>query len=261
MTQYRVEGGWFLCRSDLRAPARVVCFPHGGGDPRAYADWQTLLGDTADVLAVCIPGRGRRGDEPPPESITELAGWAAGAVAAMADRPTYLFGHSLGAVVAFEVARRLRSTPMVRHLVASGCAAPALLPSDYLRWAAGLDNHAFAKAMVRYEGMSPEIVDDPDVQDLLLADLRADCRLIAGYRYQPAAPLQLPLSLVNGRDDWRVSPDLLQPWNGEVTTVPTYHWRDGGHFYFADRPGAVVDVLLSVVAEEVAPSEDHVEVI
>jgi surfactin synthase thioesterase subunit len=222
------------------------------------------MGDSADILAVCVPGRGRRGAERPPASIAELADRAALAVAAVADRPTYLFGHSLGAVVAFEVARRLRDSAALHHLVASGCAAPSLLPTDYLRWAAQLDGRAFAEAMVRYEGMSPEIVEEPELQELLLADLRADCRIIAEYRYQPATPLGLRLSLINGRDDWRVRNDMLAPWRTEVTTAPDYHWRDGGHFYFADRPAAVLDLLREVIeAGAGAPvtSGEHVEVI
>jgi medium-chain acyl-[acyl-carrier-protein] hydrolase len=255
---HRVDTRWFLSgNSELRAPARVICFPHGGGDPQAYADWQPTMGSGADILAVCVPGRGRRADERPPASIAELADRAAAAVGAAADRPTYLFGHSLGAVVAFEVARRLRDASTLLHLVASGSAAPALLPTDYLRWADQLDGPAFAEAMVRFEGMSAEIAGDSDLQEVLLPDLRADCRLIAQYRYQRAAPLAIGLSLVNGRADWHVDDDLLRPWQDEVTTAPEAHWRDGGHFYFADHPAAVVDVLRALVA----PSDEHVEVI
>jgi surfactin synthase thioesterase subunit len=264
VTSHRADTRWFLSGGELRAPVRVICFPHGGGDPWAYASWQSGLGATADVLAVCLPGRGRRGDEPPPGSIAELADRAAVAVAAAADRPTYLFGHSLGALVAFEVARRLREASMLRHLVASGSAAPALLPTDYLRWADQLDGRAFAEAMVRFEGMAPEIASDPDLQELLLPDLRADCRLIAQYRYQPAAPLGLRLSLVNGRDDWHISAEVLEPWRTEVTSAPEHHWRDGGHFYFADRPDAVLDLLRSLIRagdSDAAPSNEHVEVI
>jgi surfactin synthase thioesterase subunit len=152
------------------------------------------------------------------------------------------------------VARRLRDVPAVRHLVASGCAAPSCLPTDYLRWAAQLDGRAFAEAMARYEGMSPEIVEDEELQELLLPDLRADCRLIAAYCYQPAAPLAVPISLINGRDDWRVGDGVLEGWRAEASTAPEYHWSDGGHFYFADRPAAVVDVLRAIV-------DEHVEVI
>ena len=265
MTSYQVGSRWFLSSGgDQRSPARIVCFPHGGGDPRTYLDWQPLLGGAADILAVCVPGRGARGDDRAAASIAELADRAAAAVAPVADRPTCLFGHSLGGLVAFEVARRLRDVPAVGHLVASGCAAPSLLPTEYLRWAARLDTRAFAEAMATFEGMSPEIVEDQELQEMLLPDLREDCRLIAAYRYQPAAPLAVRLSLVNGREDWRVDNGMLEPWRSEVTTAPEYHWRPGGHFYFADRPAAVVDVLRAVVHAgwgEPASADEHVELI
>ncbi|MGH3645559.1 MAG: thioesterase II family protein [Micromonosporaceae bacterium] len=243
---FRYEGG------EPTAPVRIFCFPHGGGDPRAYAEWQPHLDGTADLLAVRVPGRGCRGDETPPGSIAELADQAAEAVAAAADRPSYLFGHSLGGLVGFEVARRLRHLPELRHLVASGCAPPSLLPTDYLRWAAQLDGPAFAQAMGTFEGMSPEIVADPELQELLLPDLRTDCVLIAGYAYRPAPRLAIGLTLVNGRDDWRVGDDLLGPWRHEVVAEPARHWRDGGHFYFADRPAAVLDVLRALIAADSA---------
>ncbi|MGH3735192.1 MAG: thioesterase II family protein [Micromonosporaceae bacterium] len=261
MRPHHADPRWFLSdRRTPESPVRIFCFPHGGGNPRAYADWQPLLGGDAEILAVCVPGRAARAAEPAAASIAELADRAAEVVAAAADRPSYLFGHSLGGVVAFEVARRLRDVPQLRHLVASGCAAPSLLPTDYLRWAAGLDGPAFAEAMAKFEGMSPEIVADPELQELLLPDLREDCRLIAEYRYQPADPLDIGLTLVNGRDDWRVGDDMLDPWRTEVTTAPRRHWRDGGHFYFADRPAAAVDLLRELVGAP-APADDHVEVI
>jgi surfactin synthase thioesterase subunit len=265
VTSHQINSRWFVSSgSELQSPARIFCFPHGGGNPRAYVDWQMCMGGTADIVAVCVPGRGPRSDERAAASIAELADRASAAIASVVDRPTYLFGHSLGGVVAFEVARRLRGVAALRHLVASGCAAPSLLPTDYLRWAAQLDGRAFAEAMTKFEGMSPEIVEDRELQELLLPDLRADCRLIAAYRYQPAAPLEVRLSLINGRDDWRVGNGMLAPWRSEVTTAPDYHWRDGGHFYFADRPAAVVDVLRAVVragSGEPAPADEHVELI
>src|SRR5215472_2508125 len=129
---------WFLpCDTPSPPDGRIFCFAAAGGDPRAFLDWQPSLGADAEILAVCLPGRGHRADESAPASIAELADGAAAAISACTGQPIYLFGHSFGALVAFEVARRLGSPSAFRHLIASGCAAPSLLPSDYNVWAAG----------------------------------------------------------------------------------------------------------------------------
>lgn len=253
---------WFLSDGDPKPDApSVVCFAHAGGDPRTYLAWQQDLGTVATVRAVCPPGRGHRFDEPRPAGLDALADGAAEAIRGLPDSALCLFGHSLGGLIAFEVARRLRDWPALRHLVVSGCAAPSLLPTEYIVWASRLPWREFIEATARHEGLAQEIIEDPELQELLLPELRADVRLFAGYRYQPAAPLAIAASLVNGADDWRVADGVLHPWEREFTIVPRYHWRDGGHFYFTDRPAAVVDVLRDAVLREPATSADHVEVI
>ncbi|HZN18858.1 MAG TPA: alpha/beta fold hydrolase [Micromonosporaceae bacterium] len=266
MTSLVRHSTWFLTRDGGPASGvQIFCFPYGGGSPRVYLDWQPVLGDDAQIVAVCPPGRDHRVDERAPSSIAELADGAAAAIRAYADRPTVLFGHSLGALVAFEVARRVSGSAAFVHLVASGCAAPSLIPSDYIRWAAQLSGQDFADAAGRYEGLSPEVVADPELQELLLPDLRADLRLVAEYRYRPAAPLPVGVSLVNGRDDWHITEAALEPWRRECQAAPRYHWTDGGHFYFDGRPSTVVEVLRSVVREPSAgaavAAAEHVEVI
>jgi surfactin synthase thioesterase subunit len=243
---------WFLSAGN--GSSRVVCFPHAGGNPRAFLDWQPHL--DAELLAVCVPGRAHRSDERPPASVTDLADAAAEAVRACLDRPTYLYGHSLGGLVAFEVARRLAGEPALRGLVASGCAAPSVQPSAHVRWAARLKGRAFAEAAGRYEGLDPEIVADEDLQELLLADLRGDVQLLAEYRYRPAALLDVAVTLVNGRDDPHVGNGSLEPWRRECVAPPRFHWREGGHFFFERCPEAVTDVLRSTV-----DGDRHVEVI
>lgn len=254
--------GWFLTDGEpARDAPSVVCFPHAGGDPRAYLAWQQALGPDVTVRAVCVPGRAHRFGEPKPASLDELADGAAEAIRALPDPAVCLFGHSLGGLIAFEVARRLRELPVVRHLVVSGCAAPSLLPTRYIVWAAGLPWQEFVEATAKHEGLAPEIVEDPELAELLLPELRADVRLFAGYRYRAAEPLAVGASLVNGSDDWRVADGVLHPWEREFTTAPAYHWREGGHFYFTGRPATVVDVFRDALRREPAPPADHVEVI
>lgn len=257
------ESAWFLTRgASQAAAARVVCFAHAGGNPRAFLDWQDAVGGGAEVVAVCMPGRGPRADEARPRSVADLADGAAAAIGALADRPIVLFGHSLGALLAFEVARRLRGLGALGHLVASGCAAPSLLPSARVRRAAALEGRAFAEAVEFFGGLPPNVLADDELCQLLLPGVQADLRLVAGYRYEADAPLDVRLSLVNGRDDPHVTAATLQPWETESRHAPVRHWIDGGHFYFERRPDAVAELLAAIAAESSGrAASEHVEVI
>lgn len=254
---------WFLSRGEDSGAPRVYCFAHAGGSPRAFLDWQPELDGYAQVVPVCLPGRDQRADEPPATSIAELADGAAAAIAGAADeRPIYLFGHSLGALLGFEVARRLRGLEQLRHLVASGCNAPSRVPSPRAVQTARLEGRAFAEAMRYFGGMPPELVADDDLRRLLLPGLHADFRLVAEYRYSAAAPIAIGVSLINGRDDPHVKAAGLEPWRRESASPPLYHWADGGHFYFEQRRTAVTDVLLPLVRDgAVVPVGHHVELI
>lgn len=256
------DPNWFACHSaSSAAPVRVFCFAHAGGDPRAYLSWQRLLGHDAQVVAVCPPGRDSQGDQPAPASIADLARAAAANLATAMDRPSYLFGHSLGALLAFEVARRLRDHPQLRHLIASGCAAPSLLPSERVRRIACLRGREFAEAVAFFGGLPAEVLADDDLLELLLPAVEADFRLVAGYRYRPAVPLTLPVSLVNGRDDPHVDASVLDPWRRECQAEPVRHWSEGGHFYLEQRPSVPVEVIRSLLSADAPGAETHTELI
>lgn len=248
---------WFLSLGAGSASApRVFCFPYAGGNPRVFLGWQRHLAGDVEIVAVCPPGRGHRVGERRP-SIQELFDAAAEAVSSAADeRPVYLFGHSLGGLVAFEVARRLRHLSSLRHLVVSGISAPSLLPSKRVRELAALDGREFAEALQFFGGTPPELLADEDVLALLLPGLVADFRMAVGYRYQQAAPLDIGVSVITGRDDPHVGPAQVRAWRDECRTPPSYHWADGGHFYFDGQPSAVINLFHALVR-----ADQHVELI
>jgi surfactin synthase thioesterase subunit len=254
-----VSSKWFLTAgAELPWAPRVFCFPYAGGSPRVFLDWQARLGEDAEILAVCRPGREHRAAEPAP-TITELIDGAAAAINALAQadgRPCYLFGHSLGALIAFEVGRRLTGPAAPRHFVASGCAAPSLLPSERVRRIATLTGQEFAEAIGFFGGLPAEVIADHDMRDLLLPGVIADFRMAVGYRYQPGPPLDVPATLVVGRDDPHVQQAQVEAWNKEFAASPDRCWVDGGHFYFESDPDAATGILRRLVQ-----ADQHVELI
>jgi len=242
---------WFGSRG-TDAVARVFCFAHAGGNPRQFLNWQPVMGAEAQIVAVYPPGRGRRADEPAPASFSDLADGAAEAIRSLGDIPVYLYGHSLGALVAFEVARRL---PGVRDLIVSGLAAPSLMPTRRAVEIAQLDGRDFMEAVASYGGLPGEIAAMEDAHHLLLPGLRADFKLIQSYLYVPGPPLHAGLTIINGREDPNVTAATLAPWALEFSSPPQYHWVDGGHFFFESRPGPVVEVMRRLVRSDLQYAE------
>lgn len=250
---------WFLTAGpELPWAPRVFCFPYAGGSPRVFLDWQDRLGEEAEILAVCRPGREHRAAEPAP-TIAELIDGATAAIAELAEadgRPSFLFGHSLGALVAFEVCRRLPAAIAPRHFVASGCAAPSLLPSERVRRIATLTGQEFAEAVGFFGGLPADVIADHEMRDLLLPGVTADFHMAVGYRYRPGPPLEVPGTLVVGRDDPHVQADQVEPWTREFAAAPDHCWVAGGHFYFEADPAAAISILGRLVQ-----ADQHVELI
>ncbi|MGW5049828.1 thioesterase II family protein [Actinokineospora sp. NPDC004072] len=222
--------GWLHCPTPRpSARVRLVCFPHAGGAASFYRDWGGRLPDDIEVHAVRYPGRAERIDEPCATDLRALADDIAAAVAAVADRPVALFGHSLGAAVALETARSLAARGVqVVHLFASGSRdgdLPDLAePSD--------DDDADMLRMLELGGTPPELAADPDFQELVLPYVRADSRLFHGYAHRADPALPCPVTAIAGDAD--IDADR-RPWR-ELTPAFQQHVVPGNHFYLIENP-------------------------
>jgi surfactin synthase thioesterase subunit/glycosyltransferase involved in cell wall biosynthesis len=230
----------------------LFCFPYAGGGTMRYSGWRQHLSEAATVCAVRLPGRESRLDEPPVDRMGALVDALASAILPHLETPFAFFGHSMGAAIAFELARRLRAEgkPLPRALYASAARAPQFRlnrqpppePSE----------EALIEELCRLEGMPREILTNSDLMQFALPALRADARLYRNYTYEPGEPFAFPIFSYGGSTDPNVRPEHLEKWR-EQTTGP-FRRREfpGGHFYIHSS-----QEFLSAFAEDlkVSPAE------
>jgi len=222
------------------ATTTLVCLPHAGGNAAFYRDWRHLLPPWLALVAVQYPGRLDRLDEPCVPDMATLAERVAAEVDAAVATPVALFGHSLGASVAYEVARRLSRAPV--RLFVSGRAAPHRYRGGTVHLSS--DEHLWRHA-VALGGTAAELGADPQVRALALPALRNDYRLAETYRPARPEPVGCPVTAVVGTEDGEVSPDEAGAWADLTTAEFDLCVFPGGHFHLAERPGAVVATLLT----------------
>ena len=220
---------------DAAAAVRLVCLPFAGGSAAAFRGWEETLGPAVDLCAVELPGRGRRVDEIAIDSMPSLVDRLLAALAPLLDRPALLFGHSMGARIAFELARR---EPRFHAVVASASRAPSSPPR---RPISDLPTPAFLAAIADLGGTPPALLRDRELQRLLLPALRADFLLSDSYRAPPDAAVAAALTVLLARDDPHVDPAEGRAWGahagGSFSVVEIDH---GGHFFLTSRRDAVL---------------------
>jgi medium-chain acyl-[acyl-carrier-protein] hydrolase len=242
-----IRDPWLYRLAPRQLPtARLFCFPYAGVGPSVFRHWPAGLPGALEVWAVQLPGRGSRINEPAIANIPTLAAAILEAIKPYLDMPFALFGHSMGAILAFEVAQGLASKgfSLPNHLVVSGRRPPHIPnPESPLH---GLSDADFVfEINQRYGGIPPEILENPDILALVLPGLRADITALETHRPARHLPLSCPISAFGGKDDPLTSPLHLEAWRSETTDRFEVCHFPGGHFYL---DGQRVSVLARLVA-------------
>lgn len=214
----------------------LVCAPFAGAGASFFHPWRTLGGDRFTIVALELPGRERRFLEPPHRDVYQAARASVETVVSAAgnDARLVLFGHSVGAVLMYELAHLLgeRAEVCVRRLFVSGSPGPW---KQRARRATGLADDEFLARVEEFAGFRHEALEHPEMRELILPALRADCEMHENYTPSTDEPLSIPISAVRGRTDELASAEQARQWREATVGGFSFHELDGGHMYLVDH--------------------------
>jgi surfactin synthase thioesterase subunit len=230
---------------------RLFCFPRAGAGAASFRDWAHDCPEQIEVVLIQPPGRETRLSEPPIGSMGELASSIARAIEPLLDRSYALYGHSLGAKVAFETAREIRRLGLrepVRFFAAAS-SAPGV------KWVHPVLHHLDDRSLLaelhrRYGGVPKEVLEDRELCALLVPALRADLKVVETYRYTQEKPLSFPITCLAGISDYMTPEDEAAHWGRETSADFRLQKFPGGHFF----PAETRTTLLELMAAEISLS-------
>jgi medium-chain acyl-[acyl-carrier-protein] hydrolase len=234
---HRSSNRWIVAaESRPEAKIRLFCFSHAGAGTAAYRGWGRAAQPHLEVCTIQLPGRENRLREAPVTSLAELVQPLADSIQSASDRPFAFFGHSLGAIVAFETARQIRrcggQLPMA--LFVSASRAPQLPwphpPVQHLD-----DLELLAEVDRRYGSVPSVVLEDAELRQLLTPGLRGDMTLIENYRYEREAPFDIPVVAFGGDIDEMVRRPELEQWNEQTCKSFRLRILDGDHLFLQSK--------------------------
>jgi medium-chain acyl-[acyl-carrier-protein] hydrolase len=238
-------GNPFLAKSlNQDSVLRIFCLPYAGAGSSRYFRWSSYFPADVEICPVLLPGREGRLREQPFNDLQSLVHTIADALAGAIDRPFALFGHSMGALISFELARCFRRELNVLpfHLFASGHRAPQLPdPDPHVH---RLPDAQFCERVRRIGGATEAVLDHRELMALMLPMLRADFELCETYTYYPERPLECPISAFGGLDDATTPLEHLSAWEQQTDDSLVLRMFAGGHLFLNDCEADVVQSVL-----------------
>jgi surfactin synthase thioesterase subunit len=218
---------------------RLICLPHAGGSAVYFRPITRTLAERCEVLSIQYPGRQSRRNETPFESITAIAEVVAAHISALPEKPFALFGHSMGALIAFEIARGLEAeglSPLA--LFVSGRRAPGSRRDNTVELHKAEDS-VLVEELRQMSGTDNLILADKEIMGMVLPPLRADYKAVETYRFQPGEKLKAPIHAYIGDSDPKVTAEEVEEWADYTTGQFAARVLPGGHFYL-DKQSAEV---------------------
>ena len=244
------SGRWFRCYRQVPGGVPLFCFPHAGGAASYFHPWSALLAPGIEVRAVQYPGREDRADETYITSLSDVSDEIHAGLGSSLPDTFAFFGHSMGAVLAFEVARRIareKGHGPARLFVSSQPAPPRRRRQDLHRAA----NPVLIAELRSQGGTDPRILEDGGALNLILPTMRADYMASETYRFEPGSPLSCDITAMTGDRDALYSPAEVAGWSAHTTGAFDLLVYPGGHFYLDDSRTQVLKVISSTLTSTI----------
>lgn len=218
-------------RPNPQATLRLFCFPYAGGGASIFRDWPNHLPETIEVYSVQLPGRGSRLMEAPFTRMPDLVDTVAQAILPHLDKPFAFFGHSMGAMISFELSRLLRKRQRLepQHLFVSAAGAPQTFDAGHMIH--NLPDSKFLKRLRELNGTPREILESSELMQLMLPTLRADFAVSETYLYTHEPPLDCAITAFGGLQDYEVSRKRLEAWRSQTNAAFSLQMFAGDHFF------------------------------
>ena len=232
-----------------QATLQLFCFPYAGGSALIYRNWAERLPPAVELCLVQLPGRGSRIHESPFKQMQPLVEAAARGLSAFLEKPFAFFGHSMGAVISFELARLLRREHAVEpiHLFISGRTAPHLPDAEAPTYA--LPEEEFLANLRKLEGTPREVLENPELMKFMQPLLRADFETTQTYIYRAEPPLNCPISVFGGLKDPNTGLEVLEAWRQHTTGTFSAHMFPGNHFFINTESQTILQVIAQKLSQ------------
>jgi surfactin synthase thioesterase subunit len=226
--------------------ARLICFHHAGAGATTFYPWRKFLDPMVELVAIQLPGREARLNEPLISNMETVIKQLFPHFTSLIDKPYILFGHSLGALIAYEIAIKLQNStyPKPMHLVVSGCRAPDEPLDQKVHLCS--DAELIAK-LVEFNGTPNEIMDDLSTLEFVLPIMRADFAISETYRHINREILNCDVTALGGIDDETVSVDKLGNWKKHTMGQFRLYRYPGDHFFIRKSQSKIIQLINNIV--------------
>jgi len=230
------------------AKITLLCFPFAGGSSNSFRSWAGILPPSVELWAIELPGHGSRLSEPLVENIEDLIAPLSEGIVESFEKPFAIFGHSMGALLGFEVALYLQNQyqKIAEHVFLSGHGAPGT--SRHEPEIHHLPKPEFIAKIKEYNGTPQEVLENEELMDLMFPILKADFKLCETYKHQNSDQLRTPITALGGIQDPSITRHDMEQWANFTSSSFNVRFFPGDHFYLLHQKINLLKAILTDIS-------------